>query len=542
MGEGCSELACARLHPRHAGLPVCGRHATSLLGLWGRRQRPECIGSCGKAHPTAAELESSLVAALPEGSRLHAHVLSPPRFGDDSEGAATSSSLYVVPRDVLPAEADAALAARAPVALRVAIDVGYDAHMSNSERKSLATQCGLCHGIAAQAEHRPHVALAICCGTPASGEEEEMAESAAAGLAAATLQDEGDGEAGASSLALLRAAGLETWRPLTSQASGGGLLSLLSLPGAERQSIVYLSPEAPDVLGTLLPSEVYVIGGLVDKLKIAGASYRRAAALGVRCARLPLLENLPKALRGRSNALDALNLNCVFRLLVEWSKSRDWTAAIATAFEGSQRLRASLGDGGSGKADDGHIHPNGYWDGPFAASQHQYDPLLSGALVAFFAAEGARTVVDLGCGMGSYVRHFNKHGLHAAGFDGNPFTPQLSRGTCAVLDLSVVIDVVTPHDWAVSLEVGEHLPKQHEDAFLENLHRHNAHGLVLSWARKGQGGTGHVNEQNNDYVKAKVCAMGYVNDVEAETTLRKASKLSYFKHTIMVFRRVAEAR
>lgn len=279
----------------------------------------------------------------------------------------------------------------------------------------------------------------------------------------------------------------------------------------------------------LTPTVTDVIGGLVDRHKIHGASYRRAEALGIRSARLPLLEHLPLEMRGKSNALDALNLNSVFRLLVEWSKSRDWTAAITTAFDGSQRQ--------CGKPATGIINPKGFWDGPRAASQHQYDALLSEALVAFFNRERASTVVDLGCGMGSYVRHFIKCGLSASGFDGNPSTPQLSKGACSVLDLSVVADVATPYDWALSLEVGEHLPKQYEAAFMENLHRHNSRGMVLSWARKGQGGTGHVNEQDGDYIKAQICAKGYLNDVEAEQALRKAAKFSYFKHTIMVFRR-----
>ena len=86
-------------------------------------------------------------------------------------------------------------------------------------------------------------------------------------------------------------------------------------------------------------------------------------------------------------------------------------------------------------------------------------------------------------------------------------------------------------------QVGEHLPKVHEAAFVENLHRHNARGLVLSWATVGQGGTGHVNEQDNDYVKALVCAKGYVNDLDAEAALRAAARFSYFRRTVMVFRR-----
>ena len=90
----------------------------------------------------------------------------------------------------------------------------------------------------------------------------------------------------------------------------------------------------------------------------------------------------------------------------------------------------------------------------------------------------------------------------------------------------------------MSLEVGEHLPKEHEDAFMENLHRHNVHGIVLSWATVGQGGTGHVNEQDNEYIKAKICGKGYTSDVKAELVLRKSARLNFFQNTLMVFRKV----
>jgi len=496
---GCGAQACCKLKPTHEGRPVCGRHATSLLELWGRRRRPPCAGGCGAAHPTLAELEAAIREALPAGSRMHAREVAPPKLGcGEARGART---LWVVsPSSVSSAEVDSALDARSPMALRVAIDVGFDDLMSDGERKSLASQCGLCHSIASQAEHRPHVALAVCCGT-------------------------GGGER---SLSLLRAAGLEQWQPLSWQ--GGSSASLLSMPGTSVDDLVYLSPDAPDVLSELMPSAVYVIGGLVDRHKVRGASRERAAALGIRCARLPLAEHLPADMRGKSNALDALNVNAVFRLLVEWSRSRDWTAAIATALDGAQRHCGSA---------SGLIHPHGFWDGPRIASQHQYDLHLSAALLAFFRAEGAQSVVDLGCGMGSYVRHFSREGLRAIGLDGNPSTPQLSKGACGVLDLSVIAEVAEPCDWVLSLEVGEHLPKVYEAAFMENLNRFNTQGMVLSWALEGQGGTGHVNEQSNDYIKAKICALGYVNDANAEASLRQAAQFAYFKRTIMVFRRTA---
>ena len=605
LAGGCTSLpSCTKLHPTHGGVAVCGRHLTTALGLWGRRRRPPCSGACRKAHPTVAELECALARCLPSGSRLHAHSNAPARFGpsgatagdhaaaDAAAGALTavlapSRDLYVASSDTSVADADAALEARGPVALRVAIDVGFDQMMSDAERISLATQCGLCHGLASQAEHRPHVALAICCGTsggtsggspgdgggrdpgnhpragspgdrPCARAEGGGGESSVVRQPVASSADRSKATHGTqSSMDRLRAAGIGCWRPLAWQSESGDPLSVLSMPGVASGELIYLCPTADAVLSCLSPSDVYVLAGLVERHKQepAAALGQRAAALGIRCAHLPLREHLPRPstdlprpsvglprpssrcarlpLREHlpaelpASAAEGLNLHSTFRLLLEWSRTRDWARAIAAAALHTRHLCPSTG----------MIHANGYWDGPQIASQHQFDGALSDALLAFFRTEGARTVADLGCGMGSYVRHFLEHGLSAIGFDGNPATPKLSNGTCAVLDLSVVANVDEPFDWVLSLEVGEHLPPEHEATFLENLHRHSARGIVLSWAVKGQGGTGHVNEQDNDYVKAKLDAKGYINDVPAEQALRAAAKFSYFRRGVMVFRR-----
>jgi hypothetical protein len=90
----------------------------------------------------------------------------------------------------------------------------------------------------------------------------------------------------------------------------------------------------------------------------------------------------------------------------------------------------------------------------------------------------------------------------------------------------------------LSLEVAEHLPVQYEDIFINNLDKLNKKGIVLSWALEGQGGDGHVNEKNNNYVKEKFKKLGYLNDVNAENKLRNATTNAWwFKKTIMVFRK-----
>ena len=186
---------------------------------------------------------------------------------------------------------------------------------------------------------------------------------------------------------------------------------------------------------------------------------------------------------------------------------------------------------------DDKIHPHGYWVGEDAESHHVYDPLLGSALADFFLKERAHTIVDFGCGLGDYVKTLLSHQFQCEGYDGHPNTYALTGGVAKVLDLSQPFNLGKQFDWVLSLEVGEHLPKCYEEIFLENLCKHNSKGIVLSWALKGQGGFGHFNEQNNDYIKRVMKKLGYESDEEAEKILRERSSLSWFKNTVMVFRR-----
>jgi hypothetical protein len=111
-------------------------------------------------------------------------------------------------------------------------------------------------------------------------------------------------------------------------------------------------------------------------------------------------------------------------------------------------------------------------------------------------------------------------------------------GTVAkVIDLSIPFDLGKKFDWVLCLEVGEHIPKSFEDILLKNLDRHNSKGIILSWATVGQKGYGHINEQSNEYIKNTMQGLGYHNDLKTENIFRRRSSLSWFKNTIMVFRK-----
>ena len=183
------------------------------------------------------------------------------------------------------------------------------------------------------------------------------------------------------------------------------------------------------------------------------------------------------------------------------------------------------------------ISEEGYWIGEEAKNEHLYDEELGKALLQFFKKEQAKNLCDLGCGMGHYVRHFRESGISCDGFDGNPATPTLTQNTCQVLNLAEPHTFDTPYDWVLSLEVGEHIPKAYEKIYLENLHRNNRYGVVLSWGVKGQVGYGHVNCQNNDYIKEIFAKLGYTNEKEEELLLRQSATYWWYKHTLMVFRK-----
>lgn len=186
-------------------------------------------------------------------------------------------------------------------------------------------------------------------------------------------------------------------------------------------------------------------------------------------------------------------------------------------------------------AQAGHIQSNGAWCG--ADVEHCCDQKLAISICDFLHNENAKYIADFGCGNGAYTRIFNEYGFDCRGFDGNPETNALTNGLCEVLDLSKVCDLQCKFDWVVSLEVGEHLPKEFENTFISNLVNHARSGIILSWAVPNQGGWGHFNEQPNDYIKQKFSDLGWENDIASEQKLRLNSTLPWFPNTVMVFKK-----
>ena len=93
----------------------------------------------------------------------------------------------------------------------------------------------------------------------------------------------------------------------------------------ERDQVVYLSGDSENVLDTVDPSLVYVLGGLVDsRCTVKGASLQAACDAGVRHARLPL----PEVIIHQTPR--PLPINQIFSILFKFIRSQSWFYAITS--------------------------------------------------------------------------------------------------------------------------------------------------------------------------------------------------------------------
>ena len=139
-------------------------------------------------------------------------------------------------------------------------------------------------------------------------------------------------------------------------------------------------------------------------------------------------------------------------------------------------------------------HTNGGYDLE-GVIWHQHSNHLMKKILEYFPKD--IPVKDLGCGHNFYVSVLNYAGYKATGYD--------------VVDLGslyyVFGDLTRSMKWdyeegdgksnVISLEVGEHIPIESTDIYLENITRYKG-DIIMSWAIPGQAGIGHINCQSND--------------------------------------------
>ena len=184
------------------------------------------------------------------------------------------------------------------------------------------------------------------------------------------------------------------------------------------------------------------------------------------------------------------------------------------------------------------VSQNGGWCSKISgknSSQHLTDHSLAKFLSKFLTG---KRVASFGDGPGFYkeiLLGLNEV-LSYDAYDGAPFAELTTNNNVKFLDLSVPIFHLKKYDWIISLEVAEHIPAKYESVYLDNLVRHAKQGIILSWAKIGQGGHSHVNNQDFPYIKEQMEARSFMHDPVSSEMFRNMSTFGWFKSNINVFR------
>lgn len=136
------------------------------------------------------------------------------------------------------------------------------------------------------------------------------------------------------------------------------------------------------------------------------------------------------------------------------------------------------------------------------------------------ALDRLQSIIDFGAGVGQYghaLKSINP-AIDWRGYDGAGNVESYTNNFVRFADLTMPLSFPKA-DWVLSLEVGEHMLPAFEFMFLRNLHAHQTRGIIGSWARLSQVGTGHVNNHNRSYVKQRFLELGYKPHEEIEDLL-----------------------
>lgn len=112
------------------------------------------------------------------------------------------------------------------------------------------------------------------------------------------------------------------------------------------------------------------------------------------------------------------------------------------------------------------------------------------------------SVIDIGCGVGIYLKEFASRNVEILGYDGAPaaIKQSLAGGKIKLHDLCQPLKLEKKFDLCLCIEVAEHLPEKCADTLIKTL-VNLSDVIIFTAAAPGQGprSMGHINEQEHMY-------------------------------------------
>lgn len=176
----------------------------------------------------------------------------------------------------------------------------------------------------------------------------------------------------------------------------------------------------------------------------------------------------------------------------------------------------------------------------FEGIENEEQPQAERIAQFLFNCDSEQSVLDVGCGPGTYVREMRKLGMKAYGVDID--IRCLKTPHCEVVDIvnPPFLSIYEP-DTVISLEVGEHIPAKDSWNYISYISYQGPKMVIFSAAAPGQGGDGHINCQNKSYWACRFERFGYTYDGKATEEflqyLIAGPHMGWLRNNVMIFYR-----
>ena len=154
------------------------------------------------------------------------------------------------------------------------------------------------------------------------------------------------------------------------------------------------------------------------------------------------------------------------------------------------------------------------------------------------------SVLDVGCGLGAYLKLFSDSGADVLGVDGFDWSRHhyISREEYLQADLARnALSLSNSYSVAIFVQVVEHLPIERSLAIIDEISSATMEAIVFSAAQPDQPGISHITLREPEFWLARFRENGWEPDVAGTISLRMLSTLQSFRRNLFLLVRKEKA-